>query len=164
MTIPSDPHASTARDPYDAAATPEQSTPLGPGTAGTSPTPAFPPDAPAQPVAATPPTPVPADESEESGPGVPAKVTAAAVVAGAAALANKIRKEAPNKIREAREKGVAGRYVILTEVDARPVAIGPYRKEEAARRDSAHLAGPPQVVELKSRAAHFGLPRSESTT
>jgi len=164
MSIPGDPLDSTYRDPYDAASSPGQTTPPEPATPGALPTSAVTPTVPAQPVAANPPTPVPAEESEESGQGVPAKVTAAAVIAGAAALANKVRKEAPKKIREAREKGVVGRYVVLTEVDARPVAIGPYRKEQVARRDASRLTGPPQVVELRSRAAHFGTPDNETTT
>jgi len=116
-------------------------------------------------VTATPPTtPVAAEQPEDSGQGVAPKVKAAAVVAGAAALANKVRKEAPKKIREAREKSVAGRYVVLTEVDGRPVAIGPYRKEQVARNDATRVTGPHQVVELRSRAAQFGPTDSESTT
>ncbi len=122
------------------------------------------PAAPVQPVTATPATPVPADEPEESGQGVPPKVKVAALAAGAAAFANKVRKEAPKKIQEAREKSVAGRYVVLTEVDGRPVAIGPYRKEQAATQDATRVTGAQQVVELRSRAAHFRRSDGDSTT
>ncbi len=164
MSIPRDPQDPTYRDPLDAAASPGQTTPLEPATAGSPLAPTVTPAVPAQPVAATPPISVPAEQSEESGQGVPSKVKVAALAAGAAALANKVRKEAPKKIREAREKSVAGRWVVLTEVNGRPVAIGPYRKEEAARQDATRVTGAQEVVELRSRAAHFGPPDSESTT
>lgn len=98
-------------------------------------------------------------EGTESGSG--GKVTAAALIAGAAALANKLRKEAPKKAREVREKRVAGRCVILTEVSGRPVALGPYRDEQAAREDLTRVTGAPRVVELKSHAAYFGSPDSD---
>ena len=102
-----------------------------------------------------------AGEATESGRGT--KITAAALVAGAAALANKVRKEAPKKAREVREKRVAGRCIILTEISGRPVALGPYRDEQAARQDLTRVAGAPQVLELKSQTAHFGSPNSERT-
>ena len=102
-----------------------------------------------------------AGEATESGSGT--KITAAALVAGAAALANKVRKEAPKKAREVREKHVAGRCIILTEINGRPVALGPYRDEQAARQDLTRVAGVPQVLELKSQTAHFGSPNSERT-
>lgn len=100
-------------------------------------------------------------EGTESGSG--GKVTAAALIAGAAALANKLRKEAPKKAREVREKRAAGRCIILTEVSGRPVALGPYRDEQAARQDLTRVTGAPQVVELKSHAAYFGSPDSDRT-
>jgi hypothetical protein len=100
-------------------------------------------------------------EGTESGSG--AKVTTAALIAGAAALANKLRKEAPKKAREVREKRVAGRCIILTEVSGRPVALGPYRDEQAARQDLTRVTGTPQVLELKSHAAYFGSPDSDRT-
>ena len=100
-------------------------------------------------------------EATESGTGT--KITAAALVAGAAALANKVRKEAPKKAREVREKRLAGRCIILTEISGRPVALGPYRDEQAARQDLARVAGVPQVLELKSQTAHCGSPNSDRT-
>jgi hypothetical protein len=99
-------------------------------------------------------------EGTESGSGT--KITAAALLAGAAALANKVRKEAPKKAREVREKRVAGRCIILTEISGRPVALGPYRDEQAARQDLTRAAGAPQVFELKSPTAYFGPPNSDS--
>jgi hypothetical protein len=101
-------------------------------------------------------------EGTESGSGT--KITAAALIAGAAALANKVRKEAPKKARQAREKRVAGRCIILTEISGRPVALGPYRNEQAARQDLTRTAGAPQVLELKSQTAYFGSPNSDTTT
>ncbi len=165
MSIPRDPQDPSYADPFDAPVSPGQTTPLEPATPGSPSTPAATPAAGVEPVTATPPTtPGAAEQPEDSGQGVAPKVKAAAVVAGAAALANKVRKEAPKKIREAREKSVAGRYVVLTEVDGRPVAIGPYRKEQVARNDATRVTGPHQVVELRSRAAQFGPTDSESTT
>ena len=73
---------------------------------------------------------------------------------------NKLRKEAPKKAREVREKRVAGRCILLTEMAGRPVAIGPYRDEQAARQDLTRVTGAPQVLELKSQAAYFGTPDS----
>ena len=95
----------------------------------------------------------------ESGRG--AKVKAAALVAGAAALLNKLRKEAPKKAREVREKRIPGRCILLTEIAGHPVAIGPYRDEQAARHDLTRVSGAPQVLELKSQAAYFGPPDSD---
>lgn len=78
-----------------------------------------------------------------------------AVLAGAAALANKIRTEAPKKVRAVQEKRAAGRCVILTEIGGRQVAIGPYSDDHAAQKDIARVTGAPQVAELLSRAAYF---------
>jgi len=114
------------------------------------------------PTPATTPGPRGTGEGTESGTGT--KVTAAALIAGAAALANKVRKEAPKKAREAREKRVAGRCIILTEVNGRPVALGPYRDEQAARQDLTRATGAPQVLELKSHTAYFGSPDNDHTT
>jgi hypothetical protein len=114
------------------------------------------------PTPATTPGPRGTAEGTESGTGT--KVTAAALIAGAAALANKVRKEAPKKAREAREKRVAGRCIILTEVNGRPVALGPYRDEQAARQDLTRATGAPQVLELKSQTAYFGSPDNDHTT
>ena len=49
------------------------------------------------------------------------------------------------------------------EVAGHPVAIGPYRNEQAARHDLTRVTGAPQVLELKSQAAYFGTPDSDST-
>jgi len=103
-----------------------------------------------------------AGKDTESGSGT--KITAAALVAGAAALANKVRKEAPKKAREVREKRLADRRIIITEISGRPVAFGPYRDEQAARQDLTRVPGAPQVLELKSRTAYFGSPDSDRTT
>jgi hypothetical protein len=71
---------------------------------------------------------------------------------------NKLRKEGPKMAREVREKRVAGRCILLTEVAGRPVAIGPYRDEQAAGQDLTRVTGAPQVLELKSPAAYFTTP------
>jgi hypothetical protein len=154
------------RDPLDAGpAVPEPITavepaPVAPGSASAVPPPPISPEL----VTTAPPGPAGTEQSEESGQGGGAKVKVAAVVAGAAALANKVRKEAPKKVREVREKRVADRCVIVTEAGGCPVAIGPYRNEQAARQDLAQVAGAPQVVELKSRAAYFAAPDGGPTT
>jgi len=93
--------------------------------------------------------------SEEEGGG---KVKAAAVVAGAAAIANKVRKEAPKVVNQLRERRVAGRCVIVTEVDGRFLAIGPYKNEDAARGDVFKVGGTPHVAELVSDTAFFAPP------
>lgn len=154
MTVPSDPSHPTYRDPLDADTVlpTERSTPLEPPTAppviATPVTPVSP-----EPVTAAPPIPARTDHTDESGGG---KIKAAALIAGAAALANKVRKEAPKKAREVREKRIAGRYVIITEADGRPVAIGPYRDEQAAHHDLTRATNVQHVLELKSPAAYFG--------
>lgn len=110
------------------------------------------------------PAPVPtehAPESEEHGAG--SKVKAAAVLAGAAALANKVRQDAPKRWQEIREKRVAGRCVILMEVAGRQVAVGPYRNDTAARQDSAKLTGAPKVIELISPAVYMAPENGEDT-
>ncbi len=94
----------------------------------------------------------PSDEATEQGGG---KLKAAAVVAGVAALANKVRQEAPKKVRQVRQKRAAGRCVILTEADGRYLVIGPYRSEDAARQDVFKVGGAPHVAELVSPAAFF---------
>jgi len=160
MTVPQDPHnPASYGDPAGAepAATARNTQPVSTGPAA----------APAgrsavSPTPATTPGPRGTAEGTESGTGT--KVTAAALIAGAAALANKVRKEAPKKAREAREKRVAGRCIILTEVNGRPVALGPYRDEQAARQDLTRATGAPQVLELKSQAAYFGSPDNDHTT
>lgn len=89
------------------------------------------------------------------------KVTA--LLTGAAALADKVRTEAPKKIREAREKRVAGQCVILTEVDGEAVAVGPYRNDHAARLDMARVSGSPRVAPLLSHTAYFDTQDDENS-
>jgi hypothetical protein len=166
MTVPGDP---TSRDPAD----PFGSGPVGgpPASAPTTAGEAATPTAAALPLTDGSPTPTPTASSTTpstpAGTGSPpksgsggGKVKAAALVAGAAALVHKLRKEAPKKAREVREKRVAGRCILLTEVAGRPVAIGPYRDEQAARQDLTRVTGAPQVLELKSQA-YFGTPDSD---
>ncbi len=100
-------------------------------------------------------TPVPAEKPEESEGGVGDKAKSVALLAGAAALANKVRQKAPKKVQELREKRTAGRYVILSDVGGRQVAIGPYPDESAARQDTVKLAGVPHLIELVSQSAYF---------
>lgn len=86
------------------------------------------------------------------------KVKAAALLAGAAALTNKVRQEAPKKVQQLREKRAAGRCVILTEANGEYLAIGPYKNEEAARQDIFKVGGTSHVVELRSETAFFAPP------
>jgi hypothetical protein len=106
------------------------------------------------------PAPAPTSTTEIEQPEQPERgthaVKVAAVLAGAAAIANKVREEAPKKVQEFREKRVAGRCVILAEVDGDTVAIGPYRDAAAAREDLGRVPGAPRVAELKSQTAYFG--------
>jgi hypothetical protein len=85
-------------------------------------------------------------------------VKTAAVVAGAAALANKVRQEAPKKIRQLREKRAAGRCVIVTEADGHYLAVGPYKDEDAARQELFKVGGTAHVAELQSTTAFFDSP------
>jgi hypothetical protein len=158
MTVPRDPASRDPADPFGSG--PVGGTPASaPTTAGEAVTPTA---AAASPITDGSATPAPSAPSTPAGTGSGrgAKVKAAALVAGAATLLNKLRKEAPKKAREVREKRVAGRCILLTEVAGRPVAIGPYRDEQAARHDLTRVTGAPQVLELKSQAAYFGTPDS----
>src|SRR4051812_24446499 len=83
------------------------------------------------------------------------KVKTAALLAGAAALANKVRQEAPKKVQQLREKRAAGRCVIVTEVDGRMLAIGPYKDEASAEPRAFKVGGAPRLVELVTDAAFF---------
>jgi hypothetical protein len=83
------------------------------------------------------------------------KVKTAAVVAGAAALANKVRKEAPKVVNQLRERRMAGRCVIITEVDGRFLTIGPYKNEDAARDRVFKVGGNPHVAEIVSDTTFF---------
>lgn len=105
-----------------------------------------------EPVEPVEPLPSPTDQADQ---GEGGKVKAAALLAGAAALANKVRQEAPKKVQGMREKRAAGRCVILTEADGRALAIGPYKNAEAAQEDLFKVGGAPRVVELVSETAFF---------
>ena len=102
-------------------------------------------------VASPPPSSTGQSEPDDGG----SKVKTAAVLAGAAALANKVRHEAPKVLQQLREKRAAGRCVILTEADDRALAIGPYKNEEAASHDLFKVGGTSRVVELMSDTAFF---------
>jgi hypothetical protein len=54
--------------------------------------------------------------------------------------------------------------VIVTESGGRRVVIGPYRDEQAARKDAARLPGDAQVAQLKSGTAYFAEADSGPTT
>ena len=101
-----------------------------------------------------PPVGEPAAATEDGG----GKVKAAAVVAGAAALANKLRKEGPKVINQLRDRRLVGPCVIITEVDGRFLAIGPYKDEDAARADVFKVGGTPHVAELVSDTSFFAPP------
>lgn len=170
MTTPEDPRKPTPDDPQNpadndpvATGPAESATPPEPLTS--SPTAASAPEPAPTPASApiSPATPTPegrTDQAEEYGWRAGQKVTA--LLTGAAALANKVRSEAPTKIREAREKRLAGHRVILTEVDGRAVAVGPYRNDQAAHQDIAKVSGAPRVVELLSPTAHFATKDAET--
>ncbi len=119
-----------------------------------------------EPSAVEPPVPEPATPAVDLPPVEPVpstedgggKVKAAAVVAGAAALANKLRKEGPKVINQLRDRRLVGRCVIITEVDGRFLAIGPYKNEDAARGDAFKVGGTPHVAELVSETAYFAPP------
>jgi len=102
-------------------------------------------------VAGTSPAPT-AAEHEEGG----SKLKTGALLAGAAALATKVRQEAPKKVQQLREKRAEGRCVIVTEVDGRMLAIGPYKDEASAEPQAFKVGGVPRVVELVTDAAFFG--------
>jgi len=91
-------------------------------------------------------------EQDEGG----SKLKTGALLAGAAALANKVRQEAPKKVQQIREKRAEGRYVIVTEVDGRMLAIGPYKDEASAEPQAFRVGGNPHVVELVTETAFFG--------
>jgi hypothetical protein len=88
------------------------------------------------------------------------KAKTAVAVAGVAALANKLRHEAPKKIQQLREKRAAGRCVIVSEAGGRHMAIGPYKDEETAREDLFKVGGTAHVAELVTTTAFFSPPPS----
>jgi hypothetical protein len=106
------------------------------------------------PTAPVEPAPPPTEEATQPDEGG-SKVKAAALLAGAAALANKVRREAPKKLQEIREKRAAGRCVIVTEADGQMLAIGPFKDDDAARQELFNVGGAPRVVELMSESAFF---------
>lgn len=154
MTVPEDSEADAQRPSESDGSDPVVA---GPAEPVTPPEPAPPPISPA-----TSPTPARTGKAAESGQRAGQKVTA--LRAGAAALANKVRTEVPKKVREAREKRVAGRCVILTEVNGRQLAIGPYPNDQAAHQDTARVSGTPHVVELLPQTAYFGTQDGETIT
>lgn len=95
------------------------------------------------------------DVDEDGGVEGGSKIKAAALIAGAAALANKVRQEAPKMVQGIREKRAAGRCVIVTEANGEALAIGPFKDDEAARQDLFKVGGSPRIVELVSTAAFF---------
>jgi hypothetical protein len=108
-----------------------------------------------------------------SGGGAKAKVRA--LVRGAAALAKKVRRAVAGRgaaggrvvagrARTIREKRVARRCVIVTESGSGPVVLGPYRDEQAARKDAARVPGDAQVTRLTSGTAYFAEADSGPTT
>ena len=127
------------------------------------PPPQAPPVATADTVPVMPAAPVASGQPEESERGAGGKVKVAALLAGAAALANKVRQKAPEKVQEIRQKRAAGRCVILTELDGRMAAIGPYSNDQAARQDIAKVTGAPRVIELVPQKAYFAAQGSEIT-
>jgi hypothetical protein len=96
------------------------------------------------------------EKSEHEG----SKAKTAITVAGVAALANKVRHEAPKKLQELREKRAAGRCVIVSEASGRYMAIGPYKDEETARQDLFKVGGTAHVAELVTTTAFFTPPPS----
>jgi hypothetical protein len=107
------------------------------------------------------PPPFSTDQTEPDG-GGGSKAKTAAVLAGAVAVANKVRHEAPKMLQQMREKRAAGRCVIVTEADDRALAIGPYKNEDAARLDLFKVGGTSRVVELMSDTAFFAPHESPS--
>jgi hypothetical protein len=93
-----------------------------------------------------------AASTEEGG----SKLKAGALIAGAAAVANKVRQEAPKQVQRLREKRAEGRCVIVTQVEGRWRAIGPYKDSQAAESDVFKVGGDAHVVELVTDAAFFG--------
>jgi hypothetical protein len=176
MTVPPDAQDATNRDGLETGPTaPEPITARDPTvTPPASATSVSPPTSP-EPVTAAPPAPARGEQSAETGSGGGAKAKVTALVGGAAALANKVRKAVAGRgvaggrvvagrARAIREKRVAGRCVIVTEIGGRPVVIGPYRDEQAARQHAARVPGAAQVAQLKSGAAYFAEADSGLTT
>jgi hypothetical protein len=165
MNIPPDPHDPTNRDPLEtgpaAPEPPRDATPTPPASVSAVPPPTDP-----EPMTAAPPSPVRGEQPEQTGPGGRAKTKVAALVRGAAARMNKARKALAGRsvaggrvvaghARTIREKRIAGRCVIVTELGGHPVAIGPYRDERAARQDAARVPGAAQIAQLKPGTAYF---------
>ena len=146
MTMPSEPLEPISGEPIPA----------------TPPIPPPPPTAP--PVSSPPPAPPQGTEPPAAEQGGPGKAKKAALLAGAAALASKVRQEAPKKVQQVRQKRAAGRCVILTEQAGRLIAVGPYPDEQTARQDSVKVAGAPSVIELIPQQAYFAPQQGESTT
>ena len=95
------------------------------------------------------------DEAATTDHSTGAKAMTAGLIAGATALANKVRQEAPKKVQEIRQKRAAGRCVILTQHDGHAVAVGPYPNHDAAQADRSKAGMEAQVVELMPESAFF---------
>lgn len=81
------------------------------------------------------------------------KVKAAAVLAAAAALTNKVRQKAPEMLRDIRDKRAAGKCVLITERDGVKVAVGPFADKSNAEMNASKVAGVATVVPLISEDA-----------
>lgn len=175
MNVPPDAQDATKRDGLETGPTvpepimPRDPTPTPPASA----TSVQPPSA--EPETAVPPAPADGEQPAEAGSGGGAKAKVKALVRGTAALANKARRAVAGRgaaggrvvagrARTIREKRVARRCVIVTESGGRRVVIGPYRNEQAARKDAARLPGDAQVAQLKSGTAYFAEADSGPTT
>ena len=126
-------------------------------------------------VPAAPPGSTDGEQPAEAGSGGGAKSKITAGVRSVATLARKVGRAVAGRgaeggravagrARTMREKRVARRCVIVTESSGRPVVIGPYRDEEAARQDVARVPGAAQVAQLKSGTAYFAETETETET
>ncbi|TQM43947.1 hypothetical protein [Pseudonocardia cypriaca] len=117
-------------------------------------------------VPAAPPGSTDGEQPADAGSGGGAKAKIAAPVRGVVTLARKVGRAVAGRgaeggravagrARSMREKRVARRCVIVTESSGRPVVIGPYRDEDAARKDVARVPGPAQVAQLQAGTAYF---------
>jgi hypothetical protein len=101
------------------------------------------------------------DVDEDNGSG--GKMKAAALIAGAAALANKVRQTAPKKVQELREKRAAGRFVVVTEFNGMTVAVGPYRDAVSASDGAQKLTGTAKAIRLMSEDSFLAPDRTATS-
>lgn len=122
------------------------------------------PDAPHREPSDVPAAPPGSANGEQPAEGPKAKLVAP--VRSVAALAGKVGKAVAGRgasggravagrARTMREQRVARRCVIVTESGGRQVVIGPYRDEEAARKDLARVPAGAGVAQLKAASAYF---------